>query len=55
MKKFLLLGSFLMAGFSGYSQLVLNNAATAAQLVNNLVGSGITVSNIQYTGSSPVA
>ncbi len=51
MKKLLLLGSFLMAGFTSYSQLVLNNAATAAQLVSNLVGSGITVSNIQFTGS----
>ncbi len=52
MKKVLFLMSLIMGTYVSQAQLVLNNSATAAQLVANLLGPGVTASNITYTGAA---
>jgi len=43
---------FLLFNIQAFAQLVVNTAATPAQMVSNIVGGGITVSNIQYSGAA---
>ena len=52
-KKYLFLAISLSINFSLFSQLVVNTGQTALQYVmNNLIGSGVTVSNVTFTGSA---
>lgn len=51
--RFILILTFIFSLLSEVlSQLVVNTAATPAQMVANIVGGGITVSNIQYAGAA---
>lgn len=43
--------SFLTTTSFLHAQIAINTAATPTQMVNNLVGPGITFSNVQYTGA----
>jgi trimeric autotransporter adhesin len=52
MKKILLFISLVCMSPMASAQLVLNNSATAAQLVSNLLGPGVTATNITYTGAA---
>jgi gliding motility-associated-like protein len=52
MKKILLLLLFLLIGTLTNAQLAINTALTPTQMVQNFVGSGVTVSNIVYTGGA---
>lgn len=52
-KKYLFLGFSLIINFSLFSQLTVNTGQTALQYVmNNLIGSGVTVSNVTFTGGA---
>jgi gliding motility-associated-like protein len=52
-KKYLFLGFALIVNFSLFSQLAVNTGQTALQYVtNNLIGSGVTVSNVTFTGGA---
>ena len=52
----ILLCFFLLAGGKASAQLIIDNTQTPTQLVQNvLIGSGVTVSNITFTGDSTVA
>ena len=42
--------SFLLTGTVMHAQISVNNTLTAADMVNTLIGPGVTVSNINYTG-----
>jgi hypothetical protein len=47
------LGIFLLLSFSSKAQLTVNNALTPNQLVQNyLVGAGVTVSNVTFSGNA---
>ena len=51
--KFLVLLSMPVISFPAFSQLTVNNSLTPQQLVQNvLIGTGISVSNVTYTGAS---
>ena len=53
MKKVLWYVAVLGLSTPSFAQLTMNNALTPTQLVNNvLLGSGVTASNITYTGAS---
>ena len=53
MKKYLFLGFSLIIHLSLFSQLVVNSGQTPLQYVtNNLIGPGVTVSNVTFTGSA---
>ena len=41
--------------FRGSAQLVVNNSATATQLANKIVGSGVTISNVSLNNGSSVS
>lgn len=42
--------SFLLTGTVMHAQISVDNTPTAAEMVNTLIGPGVTVSNINYTG-----
>lgn len=42
----------LFFGTSAFSQITVDNTATPTQAVNNLIGAGVTVSNISFTGNT---
>ena len=50
-KKTLLLLLLLPAGHICFGQLTITPQSTAAALAQNLVGNGITISNVTYTGN----
>src|SRR5688572_4820669 len=52
MRKILWLVLLVSLHVSSHAQLVMNNAVTPAQLVANLLGPGVTATNITYTGAS---
>ncbi|MFN3752418.1 choice-of-anchor L domain-containing protein, partial [Flavobacterium sp.] len=53
MQKKILFIVFLAIGFSSYSQLIVNNTQTPAQLVQNvLLGQGVVATNITFNGSA---
>jgi len=51
-KRLLLIFISFLAVIQLNAQLVINTAATPAQMVANMVGGGLTVSNIQYVGAA---
>jgi gliding motility-associated-like protein len=46
---------FLLAKTNMSAQLQITSASTAAQLAQNLVGAGVTISNVSFTGTLPMA
>ncbi|MEK8178706.1 choice-of-anchor L domain-containing protein, partial [Flavobacterium buctense] len=53
MQKKILFIVFLVIGFSSYSQLIVNNTQSPAQLVQNvLLGQGVAATNITFNGSA---
>ncbi|MFK7784120.1 MAG: choice-of-anchor L domain-containing protein [Crocinitomicaceae bacterium] len=42
----------LLFGTSSFAQITVDNTPTAAQVVNTLIGAGVTVSNITFTGNT---
>ena len=51
MRKFIILIVFLIGVFNSYSQLQISQTLTPTQLVHQvLVGSGVTITNVTYTG-----
>jgi gliding motility-associated-like protein len=52
MNKLILTPFFVLLAFAGAGQLVVNTPITPAQFVNSLVGSGVIVSNITYSGDA---
>ncbi len=51
MKKLLFYSFFSIFCVSGFSQILINTAATPQDMVANLVGPGVTFSNVTYTGA----
>lgn len=42
----------LLFGTTSFSQITVDNTLTPVQIVNNLIGAGVTVSNISFTGNT---
>src|SRR5262245_37432718 len=53
--RFLLLIAILFACTTSRSQLIITGASTAQELAQKLVGTGVTISNVSFTGSFEMA
>jgi gliding motility-associated-like protein len=54
-RKLILILVMVFASFTGYSQLTVTNAPNATALAQRLVGDGISISNVTFTGNTNMA